>query len=431
MSDWLLYGAYGFTGRLIAERAVAAGERPVLAGRDARKTAALAERLGLDHAAVGLEDPEGLRRALAGVRAVVHAAGPFVHTWRAMAEACIGTGTHYLDITGEIDVLEGLHALDGEARRAGIALLPAVGFDVVPTDCAAATAAASVRDPTHLEIAFHSTGGPSRGTARSAIEHLGRPALERRDGRIQPIRAADPAAKRRVPFSDRERVAVAISWGDVATAYHSTGIPNVRAYLAVGGRARRWHARAMRARPLLASRPARWVLRLAVDHVLRPPDAEELAHGRSRIRCVARNASSGEEAAVELLTPNGYTHTADAAVASVVRLLAVDGAAGAGGVGAAGQAAAAGPADAAGAADAGGAAGAAHAAGTADAGGAADSGGAAGAADAGRAADAEGAAGAAGIAGAAGPSRGTGFLTPSLAFGADFAEGLPRVERVI
>lgn len=318
---WLLYGAYGFTGRLITEQAVALGERPILAGRNERELAALAAETGLQHRAVPLDRAEPLRQALEGVSAVLHAAGPFTRTYRPMAEACLATGTHYLDITGEIDVLEGLSGLSGRARDAGVALLPGVGFDVVPTDCAAALAAASVHEPTHLEIAFHSTGGPSRGTARSAIEHMDAGQLERREGRVVPVRSAAPF---RVPFSDRARAALPISWGDVVTAAHSTGVPNVRVYMAAPPEVVRLARLIRRARALARVPGARALLRLAVDRMVAGPDERELAEGRSRVWCRARAEGSGQTAVVELVTPNGYTLTARSAVAAVRALLSPD-----------------------------------------------------------------------------------------------------------
>ena len=65
---------------------------------------------------------------------VVHAAGPFIKTFRPMVEACIKHGKHYCDIDGEIAVIEGIAEYDAQARAAGVMLLPAAGFDVVPSD---------------------------------------------------------------------------------------------------------------------------------------------------------------------------------------------------------------------------------------------------------------------------------------------------------
>lgn len=312
---WLLYGAYGYTGRLIAREAVARGLTPVLAGRDRRKTEALARELDLEPRAFGLDDPVAIRRGIAGAAAVLHAAGPFIRTYRPLAEACLAAGAHYLDITGEIDVFEALAALDGRAREAGVALLPGVGFDVVPTDCAAARAASGVVAPQRLEIAFAASGGVSRGTARTMLLGITEPPRERRDGRIVP--AAGPRL-RRIPFSDRERLGLCGSWGDVATAFHSTGVPNVRAYLPASER----QLRRMRlARPLLALGPLRRLAAWWVGRTVDGPGERELAEGWARVWCEASGAG-GETAVTELVTPNGYALTADAAVTAVQRLLA-------------------------------------------------------------------------------------------------------------
>lgn len=167
---WLLYGATGYTGRLIARRAAAEGLRPVLAGRNAAKLVPLAAELSLEHRVFGLGEPAAIRRGLDGVTAVAHCAGPFARTAVPMATACIETGTAYLDITGEIDVFEALHRLGPRARAAGVTLLPGAGFDVVPTDCVAALLAARLPDATQLDLAFLAGGGPSPGSVRTALE---------------------------------------------------------------------------------------------------------------------------------------------------------------------------------------------------------------------------------------------------------------------
>src|SRR5688500_7320693 len=104
MADFLLYGATGYTGSLIARAAVAAGLRPVLAGRDAAALAGLAAALGLEHRAFGLDDPAAVDRGLRGAAAVLHCAGPFSHASRPVADACLRGATHYLDLTGEVAV---------------------------------------------------------------------------------------------------------------------------------------------------------------------------------------------------------------------------------------------------------------------------------------------------------------------------------------
>jgi short subunit dehydrogenase-like uncharacterized protein len=138
MAGFLIYGANGFTGSLIAHEAVARGQRPVLAGRNAAAVAALARDVGLEYRAFALDDPGKVVEGIRGMQAVLHCAGPFAHTYRPMAEACLQAGVHYLDVTGEVAVFEGLAARAAADKAAGVMLLPGVGFDVVPSDCLAA-----------------------------------------------------------------------------------------------------------------------------------------------------------------------------------------------------------------------------------------------------------------------------------------------------
>ena len=143
--DPLLFGpGEREAGQLVAQRAIERGQRPLLAGRDAEKVAKVATPLGLPHRVFDLRDGAGVAEALGDVDAVAHCAGPFSATSAPMVDGCLRTGTHYLDVTGEVDVFESVFARHDEARRAGVVLLPGSGFDVVPTDCLAALVAAAV-----------------------------------------------------------------------------------------------------------------------------------------------------------------------------------------------------------------------------------------------------------------------------------------------
>ena len=108
----LIYGAAGYTGRLIAKAASDRGARPILAGRNLDKVKRVAEPLGLSARAFDLGDPARIDAAIKDVAVVLCAAGPFSATSRPMADACLRSRVHYLDITGEIDVF-------GGSRRAG------------------------------------------------------------------------------------------------------------------------------------------------------------------------------------------------------------------------------------------------------------------------------------------------------------------------
>ncbi|HET6338633.1 MAG TPA: saccharopine dehydrogenase NADP-binding domain-containing protein, partial [Polyangiales bacterium] len=132
-ASYLIYGANGYTGELIAREAKARGETPVLGGRNAAALSQLADELGFAHRAFKLDEPKSLDAALAGVRLVLNCAGPFSRTAKPMVDACLRNRVHYVDVTGEVDVFEAIAARDQDAKSAGIVLLPGAGFDVVPS----------------------------------------------------------------------------------------------------------------------------------------------------------------------------------------------------------------------------------------------------------------------------------------------------------
>ena len=308
MSKALIYGCYGYTGRLIVEEAQQQGLPVVLSGRNADKVRAMGEEFGMEVAPVGLEDAAALDAVLENVGVVVHCAGPFVRTFEAMAAACLRTGTHYLDITGEIAVFEGLAAMDEEAKANGVMLLPGVGFDVVPTDCVAAALKAALPDATWLDLAFKSVGANmSHGTATTMIQSLGESSFVRRKGQIVPV----PVGKHTVEadFGRGGEIASGIPWGDVSTAYHSTRIPNITTYTVVGKRARRFLGLAPVFGPLLRSKTVRNMVQKRIDKAPTGPDAATRGKAISLVWGRARNAA-GEERRLRLKTLNGYTLTA-------------------------------------------------------------------------------------------------------------------------
>ncbi|MHC5210504.1 MAG: saccharopine dehydrogenase family protein [Planctomycetota bacterium] len=307
----LIYGANGYSGRLVAARAVSEGLRPVLAGRDGTALAGLGAASGLPHAAFPLDDESALDRALGSTGVVLHCAGPFSATSRPMADACLRTGAHYLDITGELAVFEARLAQDGAARAAGVLLLPGAGLDVVATDCLAAELAARLPGATHLELGLLALGEVSRGTARSMLEALSLGGAECRDGRI--VRVPFGGARRTIDFGRGAVPCLSLPWGDVCTAHVSTGIPDVRAYAA----APRWLRRMTRHAPLralLASGVARAVARRRIDAMPPGPGAQARARGSCLVWGEARDAS-GRRVEARLQTAEGYTFTARSAVA--------------------------------------------------------------------------------------------------------------------
>jgi len=316
----LIYGSTGYTGRLIVMEALERGLRPTLAGRNAAAVRTQAQSLGLEWRAARIDDPAALDAALADATVVLHCAGPFAHTWRAMSDACLRRRVHYLDITGEIAVFEGLARRDAEARAAGIMLLPGVGFDVVPSDCLAAHLARRLPNASHLALGFRALGGASRGTLTTMVENLGTPGAIRRDGKIEAVPQA--WRTRRIDFGDGKlRDATTIPWGDVSTAFHSTGIPNVEVYMSMR-RAVRYAAIASRwFGPVLRTRIARRMLTAWVRRGAPGPSEAQRKRGASLLWGEAV-AASGERVEARLRGASGYAMTAQTAVHLATKVLA-------------------------------------------------------------------------------------------------------------
>jgi short subunit dehydrogenase-like uncharacterized protein len=327
MADWLIYGANGYTGELAAREAVRRGLTPILAGRSSDAVAALARELGLAFRAFPLDDPAVVRAGLVGVKAVLHCAGPFVRTSPIMVNACLATAAHYLDITGEIAVFEAVLSTQKSdaAVRAGIALLPGVGFDVVPSDSLAARLGAALPGATELILAFAAFAGDgssiSRGTARTMIESLPHAGAVRRNGKIVPVPLAFDS--RKIDFGGRlgERWTMTIPWGDVSTAYHTTGIPNIRVYTGTPPAQIRRLRRLRFLLPLTGLGPVKRFLAGRVDKREPGPGPEAREKGRTYLWGEVRDAA-GATVTATLETPEAYAFTAVSAVSAVERVLA-------------------------------------------------------------------------------------------------------------
>lgn len=313
MKPFMIYGATGYTGALAAERAASRNLAPILAGRNPEKVRALGERLGLKTRAFVLDNPSEIRLGLAGASAVLHVAGPFSATSRPMAQACLEAGVHYVDVTGEIDVFEDLAARDADAKARGIALLPGAGFDVVPSDCLAAHVVRRLPDATRLKLSIGAFGGlssASRGTAKTMLEAAGRGTRARGNGRIVEI----PAAAGTVDFGAGSRPTVGVSWGDVSTAFRSTGVPNIDVAFEATPAMRRAASASKPTRILMASQPVQAALGWLIDRAMPPGPLESArASGGSVIVAEAWNDHGGY-AASRLRTPEAYGLTAETAV---------------------------------------------------------------------------------------------------------------------
>lgn len=315
---WMIYGANGYTGALIAQEAARRGHKPKLAGRNAAAIATLGARLQTATTACDLVHPAALRAAVAGCKLILHCAGPFSETSRPMLEACLAEGAHYLDITGEIDVFSACHARSAEAAQRGICVVPGVGFDVVPTDCVAALLKAALPDAVSLVLAFEAAGGPSVGTAKTSVAGIAKGGRVRKGGTVIQV----PLAFKTRTFmrQGKARLAMTIPWGDVFTAHITTGVPDIEVYMAASASTIASARKLNWLRPLMGlSMVGRFLERRTAASV-KAPSPEKRARSGCYIWGEA-TAADGRKATAEMETPNGYDLTATASLGVVERLL--------------------------------------------------------------------------------------------------------------
>lgn len=315
---WMIYGAYGYSGKLIARQAKKRGYSPILAGRNGVTLAEFARHLELPFREFSLQDVNSIKQQLADVDLVVNCAGPFSHTAAPLMHACIASKTHYLDITGEIDVFEYAHSLSAKAAEAGIVLCPGVGFDVIPTDCVAARLNAQMPDATHLALGFDSGSRMSRGTAKTSVERLGQGGAARINGTIETVPLAWKA--REIDFGAGKKMAMTIPWGDVATAYYTTEIPNIEVYIPASPRLVK---RLRRLNPFRRVFNWQWVqrkLKAKIEANSEGPDSKERDRNPTYVWGEIRNAR-GEHREMRVKVKNGYSLTAEGAVELAVYTL--------------------------------------------------------------------------------------------------------------
>ena len=316
--SFLLYGASGFVGREVARVASREGLRPILAGRDLNAISSLAQDLDLEFRIFELNEANEVEKGIGDLPLVLNCAGPFIHTADPFAEACLKTGAHYLDITGEIPVFEALHARDEEARNAGIMLLPGVGFDVVPTDCLALHLKQRLPEATHLTLAFHVDGpaGLPPGTQKTGIELIPYGERERVEGELRKKQGKPNFLE--IDFGNGPVRAMSIAWGDVFTAFHTTGIPNVEDYVVFPKAVQKQIALMRKISPLFSSARIRSLMKRAVKD---GPSAEERAQTVTHVWGRAWD-ESGNAVAARLHGPEAaFTWTIDLALASVRKVL--------------------------------------------------------------------------------------------------------------
>ncbi len=317
--EWMIYGANGYTGELIAREAKRQGTTPVLAGRSAARIIALARQLTLTSTAFHLETPSEIVSALRGVRLVLNCAGPFSKTADPLMRACIAAKAHYLDITGEIDVLEGAHRFDAHAKAAGVVLCPGAGFDVVPTDCIALMLKKALPEATELALGFEVSGRRmSAGTAKTLVEGLAKSGKIRRAGRI--VDCPIGQGLRHIDFGRGEKLAMPIPWGDVASAYYTTGIPDITVFTPISPVSLAIARIANPFRPILRSpRLQSWLSKMIDKHVRGP--VVSIRNGNPSWVWGEAKDAHGRSKVIRIATLNGYSLTVFSSLALAQHLI--------------------------------------------------------------------------------------------------------------
>lgn len=310
----MIYGANGFTGELIAREARKRNLTPILAGRNKEAIPALSRELGLNFKVFNLDVPSYIIEVLREIDLVLHCAGPFSQTSAPMVDACLASKTHYLDITGEIEVFEAIRQKNVVAQQRGVMLIPGVGFDVVPTDCLALNLKKYLAEAKYLTLALDLPGRPSRGTAKTMVEGLQVGCKIRENGIIKTVPFG--AKIKEIPFVHETKLAAAIPWGDVCTAYYTTGIPNIEVYRAF----KKSHIKKLKfvkwLKPLLGFRLVQNFLIHRLCANATGPDDSQRTGTKSYIWGEVKDAQRKSKQA-HLITPNGYDLTVQAALGIV------------------------------------------------------------------------------------------------------------------
>jgi short subunit dehydrogenase-like uncharacterized protein len=319
---WMIYGANGTTGKLIAEEAIHRGHRPILAGRSAEKLTPLAEHFGLAWLEVDLLDDKQLGKTVGDFELVFNAAGPFVHTAAPLVRACLKAGTSYLDVAGEVMVLEQLLALDQQAQEVGIAIIPGVGFNVLASDSLTLYTGGQIENPTSLDIATSwITNQISPGSAKTMIESVPIGTLARFEGQLKRMDIRN--GLRQLPFLDDMHTVLPATLGDLATAYRTTGIPNIRTYTAFPERTASIFSQTEPLfRTLYQFSLLRRMASKGAEFTARRGRSHERTAGRSQVWVRVRN-EDGDEKQAWLETMESYQFTAAAGVRSVEKVLSV------------------------------------------------------------------------------------------------------------
>jgi short subunit dehydrogenase-like uncharacterized protein len=320
MKGIILYGSYGYTGQLIVRECVAKKTPLILAGRNRKALEKQHQQTNYPFVVVDINDAKGLQNLLAQGEIVLHCGGPFRFTAKAMVEACLETKTHYTDITGEYQVFELLAGYHEKAMKADIMLMPGTGFDVVPSDCLAVHLKQRLPSATHLQLAFAMVpGGMSRGTKKSMTESLGYGGMTRIENKLAPFTLGKDTLT--LDFGSFTALTTRIQWGDISTAWRSTGIPNIDVFAAASPRAIKNLKLSNYLGLLLRSRVVKNFLLKQIDKGKPGPSEENLNKGKCYLRGEVWDRSGNRKVSF-LNGPNAYMLTAKTALLIAEKIMA-------------------------------------------------------------------------------------------------------------
>jgi len=301
------------------ERAIDRGLRPLVAGRNEEAIGLMAQRYGLEWRVARVNEPGSLRRLAAGAKVLLNAAGPFATTAGPVIDACIATGTHYLDITGDSATIEPTSQWHERAVRSSVMLMPAAGFDVVATDCLLAHVARRSPGATWLRLGFDKSEPTSTGSLKTILEMGGQGIRVRRGGRL--VTVAPGSQVYDFDYGRGPERSLGVNLGDTSSAFFSTGVPNIETYMraslpvwsaATANQYWGW---------LLAAPPVQAVLKAQMQWIARDPSPRERSAGWGILAAEARD-SHGRCARSRLHTGDVYRFTAVSAVAVAERCIA-------------------------------------------------------------------------------------------------------------
>jgi short subunit dehydrogenase-like uncharacterized protein len=318
MKSVFIYGAYGYTGKIIVDVAVEQGLKPILGGRNAKKLSTLAKEYDLEYKAFDVTNTPEWEKLLPNIDLVLNCAGPFALTVEYVVPACLRHNSHYLDITGEIEVYSYIASLSKEAVSSGIVLMPGVGFDIVPTDCLSAKLKEKLPDGTHLELAFQGNSGISRGTALSMARRYHDGGMIRENGKLLKVPIAYEV--RDINFGGKKRLCITIPWGDVYTAYFTTGIGNIKVFTGVSKKTLssllsfkklKWAAR---------TAIVQWMMKAIIKNRVKGPSLEKRSTYTTYLWGKISNGN-GKSVIMEMQTMESYQLTALTAIEATKQVL--------------------------------------------------------------------------------------------------------------